>query len=96
MSYKLEDGEQLNKKNPRTFHIPSKVERDTLKTGDIVKLIFLFDDEGSMPERMWVKIISKDENQYKGILDNDPYTTKTIKAGDDVIFGSENIIQIYS
>ncbi len=95
MNYKLENAEILNAENPNTFYIPSKVERESLKVGDLVKLIFVFDDEESMPERMWVEILSKEGEKYKGRLDNDPYTTKVIKYSDEVFFGSENIIQIY-
>jgi uncharacterized protein YegJ (DUF2314 family) len=94
MTYKLKNGEESNQANPKTFYIPSRKERESLKEGDIVKLMFTFQEEGTT-ERMWVQVVSKDGNQYKGLLDNDPATTQSIKAGDEVIFSPEHIIQIY-
>jgi uncharacterized protein YegJ (DUF2314 family) len=96
MAYQLGNGEKINKENPRTFYIPSREDRESVKEGDTVKLIFIFDDENAMTERMWVQIVSKEGNRYKGFLDNDPYSTNSIKAGDEVVFSPEHIIQIYS
>lgn len=74
MTYILENGEERNQQNPKTFYIPSRKERESIKEGDIVKLMFRFTKEEST-ERMWVQVVSKDGNQYKGLLDNDPATT---------------------
>jgi uncharacterized protein YegJ (DUF2314 family) len=96
MIYKLGNGEDLNRENPDTFYIPTREERESIKEGDTVKLMFIFEDENAMTERMWVQVVSKAGNQYKGFLDNVPYSTDSIKAGDEVIFSPEHIIQIYS
>ena len=71
-----------------TFDIPSRDERTSLHFGDTVKLIF---DEA---ERMWVDIIAKTSTGYIGILANNPSEIKTIRWGDDVVFGPEHIIAI--
>ncbi len=45
-SYKLEFGDK--------FYLPEREKRQNLRTGDIVKLIFRFeDDEFAQIERMW-------------------------------------------
>lgn len=56
MNYKLENGEDRNQENPKTFYIPSRKERESLKEGDIVKLMFAFTEEEST-ERMWVQVV---------------------------------------
>ncbi|RYE18916.1 MAG: DUF2185 domain-containing protein, partial [Sphingobacteriaceae bacterium] len=45
-------------------------------------------------ERMWVLLEAiNDDGTYTGKLDNDPFYIKDLKAGDEVRFGSEHIIQ---
>lgn len=95
--YFLENALKLHEEYTDTFEIPSKEEIDSLKINDLVKLIFTEENDNPeiMPERMWVKITEINEDNFKGILDNDPYYLKSIKCGDEVVFKSENIIDIY-
>ncbi|WP_297204001.1 DUF2314 domain-containing protein [uncultured Brachyspira sp.] len=88
--YYLENAFELNKEYPDTFKIPSKKEINSLKTDDYVKLIFT--EENAVPERMWVKITNINGDNFRGILDNDPYNLKSVKCGDEIVFKTENII----
>ena len=95
--YYLENAFELNKEYPDTFKILSKKEIDSLKVNDLVKLIFV-EKNGSpetIPERMWVKIIEINKDNFVGILDNKPYYIESIKYGDEIVFKVENIIDIY-
>ena len=95
--YYLENAFELNKEYPDTFKIPSQKEIDSLKVNDLVKLIFV-EKNGSpetIPERMWVKIIEINKDNFVGILDNKPYYIESIKYGDEIVFKVENIIDIY-
>jgi uncharacterized protein YegJ (DUF2314 family) len=94
MNYTLTNGEEINKAHPDTFYMPPRKARENLPKDTSVKLIFDFDDPDASPERMWVTITEKTEDGYVGVLDNEPYTTDTIKYGDVVKFKPENIIQI--
>ncbi|WP_459861807.1 hypothetical protein [Campylobacter concisus] len=59
-SYKLEFGDK--------FYLPEREKRQNLRTGDIVKLIFGFeDDEIAQVERMWVVVIETNNGEFTGI-----------------------------
>lgn len=63
-SYKLEFGDK--------FYLPEREKRQNLRTGDIVKLIFRFeDDEFTQVERMWVVVSETNKGEFTGILDNE-------------------------
>lgn len=63
-SYKLEFGDK--------FYLPEREKRQNLRTGDIVKLIFRFeDDEFAQVERMWVVVSETNNGEFTGILDNE-------------------------
>lgn len=95
--YYLENAFELNKEYPDTFEIPSKKEIESLKVNDLVKLIFVEknDSPETIPERMWVKIIEINKDNFVGILDNKPYYIESVKYGDKIVFKIENIIDIY-
>ena len=96
-SWNLENAEKIQQESPYTFYRPSEAIIGRLRVGDVVKLIFNFEsDDPDVPagERMWVIIKSIDQNGiYKGKLDNEPYHIKDLKAGDDIEFKREHIIQ---
>ena len=85
---KLTNAKLMNKKHPTTFEIPTEKELSKVDVGTLVKLIF----DGK--ERMWVKVIKRDNNNFEGILDNDPFNLP-IKSGDKVKFKKDNITDIY-
>jgi len=90
--YTLVDAKKKNIEHPNSFEIPSKAEINSLKSGDYVKLIF--EEEGANSERMWVKIMSIGNDNFHGVLMNDPFNLTSIKDGDLVVFNSKNIIEV--
>lgn len=62
--------------------IPSKQERQTLQTGDLVKLIFIFDGDDEA-ERIWVKVVEKKDGLFLGELDNEAF--------DDILSSVKNV-----
>ncbi|GAB5406361.1 MAG: hypothetical protein Aurels2KO_45920 [Aureliella sp.] len=73
--------------------------RENLEVGSHVKLLFRFADEDAPrkdcdTERMWVLIseIDEDEN-YVGVLDNDPHHGQTLKCGDMVHFHPLHVME---
>ena len=88
----LADGEELSLAHPDSFCLPPLDEREDLKKGMHVKLIF--DDA----ERMWVKVVERiciDEKVvYKGHLANHP-TVVDLKFGDEVVFEPKHVVDIF-
>ncbi len=96
VTYSLDDGEELNQRYPDSFWIPPRPVRASLEPGRIVKLIFRLNvDGGEHVERMWVVIRSRDGERYVGELDNDPYCTTELRAGAEVQFSAEHVIQVH-
>lgn len=95
VTYKLDNGVELHRQYPETFEIPPVEQRESLRVGDIVKLIFRieFDDEAHV-ERMWVQVKEVRTEFYIGALDNDPYCTDEIRSGMRVEFHADHVIQI--
>ncbi|MFC2747614.1 hypothetical protein [Campylobacter concisus] len=72
-NYKLEFGNK--------FYLPECEKRQNLRTGDIVKLIFRFEnDEFAQVERMWVIVSETNNGEFTGILDNEPFTKRLFKC----------------
>jgi len=97
VTYTLDDGEAQHKETPKTFKIPDLGNRQNLKSGTLVKLMFRFsgDSTTQVVERMWVIVKSSNANIYTGVLDNDPYCTDTIKSGLEVKFEPKHVIDIW-
>src|SRR5438270_1718490 len=96
MKYSLDSGVDAQAESPDTFHIPSANDRGSLGRGDFAKLIFRFSDGNrEFVERMWVRVEAVGPEGYTGILDNDPYDTREIRAGGRVRFSSDHVIQIH-
>lgn len=96
MEYTLDNGEELNQEFPETFVIPPREERENLLPGELVKLIFRITlEEEQHVERMWVLVKERKDNGYIGKLDNDPYCTTEPRAGENVEFRPEHVIQVY-
>jgi hypothetical protein len=97
-SWKLDNANEVRKEAPYTFYKPSDEIINRLIPGETtVKLIFSFesdDPDAFSGERMWVIMESVDVyGNYSGILDNDPFYIKDLKAGDPITFRKEHIIQ---
>lgn len=89
--YTLVDAKKKNMESPRSFEVPSKAEIKSLKSGDYVKLTF---QEEVNSERMWVKIISIGDDNFHGMLINEPVNLTSIKVEDMVIFNTKNILDV--
>lgn len=98
LSHVLEDGEELNRQNPRTFFIPPRSVRAGLQPGDVVKLVFVdaagADDE-AFRERMWVEVTARVDGGYLGRLDNEPRHIVGLEVGDEVAFAPEHVVAVW-
>ena len=84
-SYKLEFGDK--------FYLPEREERQNLRAGDIVKLIFRFeDDEFAQVERMWAVINGANNGEYVGTLDNKPLTKWCLDTSNEIKFNYKDEI----
>lgn len=102
VSWSLDDGEAVHRDAPDTFWMPPKEQRESLRPGDIVKLMFRMllrdpatGEQHEKVERMWVGVASLEGNGYRGALDNDPHCTKDLVAGAEVAFEPRHVIRIY-
>lgn len=87
-NYKLEFGNK--------FYLPECEKRQNLRTGDIVKLIFRFEDgEFAQVERMWVVVSETNNGEFTGILDNEPFIKGCLNVGDEIKFNYKNVLEIY-
>jgi hypothetical protein len=102
LSWELDDGEAIHREAPATFWIPALAQRESLRQGDVVKLIFRISfrnpDTGEdlvEVERMWVIVQGRQGAGYRGVLDNDPYCTAGFRSGAEVVFEPRHVIQIF-
>ena len=97
-SHHLENVELVHQQNPITFSIPRRIQRENLKIGDLVKLIFFIDEDTEQvpsAERMWVEVKEIRGSTYYGTLDNDPEYVSNLQYGDPVEFSASNVAAIY-
>lgn len=93
--YRLLNGDERHRLHPETFDMPAYDERQRLRVGDLVKLIF---EPVDVPggERMWVRVqecLATIPRRYRGALEAQPVTVP-LKWGDRVDFGAEHVIDI--
>lgn len=86
-----------------SFEIPTRLEREQLSVGAVVKLVFVVVPPPPRPpngERMWVRIIGFERPKrgaaaaYIGRLENEPVVIAGLSWGDEIIFGPEHICEI--
>lgn len=97
--WELDNAEEKNLTYPDQFEIPSLEERRSVKVGQKVKLLFLFQlEEEGRPviqcERMWVRLVRVSVDRYEGKLLNKPYTSKLLRVGSVITFGPEHIATV--
>ena len=97
----LDDGEEYHRDAPDTFWLPQVEDRQSLKPGELVKLIFRISvgdkEEPVAVERMWVIVRERVGDQYLGVLDNDPYAiseNEELWSGVELPFSPRHVIDI--
>lgn len=94
-SWYVDDIREIAKKSKYTFYVPSKSVIAKLETGNLVKLVFMFESDASQApgaERMWVEIKEKNDNKFIGCLANEPAYIKDLVIGDEIEFETKHII----
>jgi hypothetical protein len=101
----LHSGEAAHKEHPESFWIPPLEDRQNLKIGQVVKLIFEIEtvnerEEVSVSvERMWVMVAGKQGDYYMGRLMNEPASQEPsdelyLCNGAEIPFLAEHVIEI--
>lgn len=96
----IDDGEVANAEAPESFWIPPLKDRESLALGDHAKLRFYIrveDEEGKTEdcgERMWVLVVGRVGNWFRGELANQPSCTDQINPGFEVWFEPRHVIDI--
>lgn len=87
--YTLTNVEERAAAHPETFDILSRKERESVRVGDLVKLIF------SDSERMWVEVRGvKVSKVFRGVLRNTPALLPPIKGA--IFFDPRHVLEIDS
>lgn len=94
----LLDAEAQHEAFPDTFPIPSRAERDALRTGDMVKLVFVLDPpppSGPNAERMWVEVrTAHNDRSFDGWLTNQPVVVTSLEPSALVAFEANHVAGI--
>jgi hypothetical protein len=79
--WQLISGDERHAEAPTSFEIPELAERQNLRPGQGVKLIFEIESrihDGKIVvkiERMWVTVLRREGDDYVGVLESQPHTT---------------------
>jgi hypothetical protein len=97
--WELESAVERKNQYPN-FEIPNRDERESIRIGQMVKLLFLFlcEENGEKIiecERMWVTVVSVNDGTYKGELESHPTTSKALSPGDCVQFGADHVCAVF-
>ncbi|WP_435008061.1 hypothetical protein P12x_005330 [Tundrisphaera lichenicola] len=89
MKNQFVDAQEMNRKHPTTFEVPSDAELAAIKAGDSVKVC-------TCDERFWVTVTEVSEHRIAGTVDNDLIFTDEhgLDYGDVVRFTRENVYSI--
>lgn len=97
----IESGEAQHAAHPDTFWIPDLSDRENLEPGDLVKLIFYYNDadpaEPVGADRMWVLVRKRIPSGYLGELDGFPWSNPAnddFGDGMELPFAAHHIIEI--
>ena len=90
----LRDATRAERESPYTFYRPSETILARLEPGDLVKVAFDFDppEGGPSGERMWLEILSRSGDTFRGRLANEPTACPDLKFNDTVDFSTSHII----
>jgi hypothetical protein len=100
--WQLDSGVLRHLEAPKTFWIPDEIARDSVTTGDLVKLIFEYEldeieEDSFTVERMWVEITGRVGAFYTGSLANEPRWAQAqhkLVLDSAIVFLPEHIIDI--
>jgi len=94
----LLDAESQHEAFPDDFPIPSAAERQALRPGDMVKLVFVLDPpppSGPNAERMWVEVRgAAADGTVEGWLTNQPLVITALAPGNVVAFEPRHVAGI--
>ncbi|MCB1030918.1 MAG: DUF2185 domain-containing protein [Acidimicrobiales bacterium] len=94
----LLDAQSQHEAFPDGFPIPSLDERSELRTGDLVRLVFVLDpppESGPNAERMWVEVrVANPDGSYQGWLTNQPKVITSLKPSAVIEFDSRHVAGI--
>ena len=94
----LLDAEAQHEAFPDTFPIPTTEERQTLRAGDMVKLVFVLDPppaSGPNAERMWVEVrTALPGDAYEGWLTNRPKVITSLEPSSVIAFEAKHVAGI--
>ncbi len=94
-TYTLDSAVESNRRAPATFQIDPQSERESLRPGDLVKLMFrISDHDDEWVERMWVIVEDVRPEYYVGVLDNYSLFSEDIISGLKVQFHSDHVTDI--
>ena len=88
----LADADARHRESPDTFDVPSPEEKAALRSGDLVKLIFV--PRRGQVERMWTIVDRVEGDRLVGRLDNDPHQIEGLVAGAQVSFERRHVCEI--
>ena len=94
----LLDAESQHDAFPDAFPIPTRAEREALRAGDMVKLVFVLDPpppSGPNAERMWVEVrANRPDGTVEGWLTNRPVVITALEPGAVVAFEPRHVAGI--
>ena len=94
----LLDAESQHEAFPDAFPIPTRAEREALRAGDMVKLVFVLDPppaSGPNAERMWVEVrANRPDGTAEGWLTNQPVVITALEPGAVVAFEARHVAGI--
>ena len=105
-SWQLRSGEDAHAAHPETFWIPPLRQREALRRGDGVKLVFDVEgveEDGRVTiqgEKMWVIVAERRGDVYIGRLENEPDLVPDddtyLRRGAEIPFLPEHVVDIQS
>lgn len=84
------DAQEMHRKNPKTFEVPSDEELSNIKVGGHVKVC-------AERERFWVKVTKVENKTIQGEVDNELVSSDehNLFLGDEIEFHFDNVYSIY-
>lgn len=82
MSYEIINAQEMARKHPTTFEVPSLDDLDAIKPDDFVKICVVENNKGG--ERFWIKVLERDHVSVTGTVDNVLVDIKSFHIGDEI------------